>query len=236
MTEHLGPMLAALPLWYMAFVLSATCHEAAHALVAYRGGDSTAYLGGQVTLDPRPHIKREPIGMIALPLVSFFLQHGDWMIGWASAPYNPYWANRYPRRAFAMSMAGPAANFALVALFLLIHNILVWQGWTGTPTGAIPFVYEGGQPFVDMLAGFCLLMVLLNTILGVFNLIPVPPLDGFSVFGILLTREQYQQVSDFVRQWWILGLLVAWHLFGLFFVHVRALFRLFIARPAMDLG
>jgi hypothetical protein len=96
--------------WYMVFLFSVTLHEAAHAWAAQRGGDPTAYLGGQVSLDPRPHIRREPFGMVILPL--FTAITSGWPIGYASTPYDPVWALNHPRRAAWMSLAGPAANFA----------------------------------------------------------------------------------------------------------------------------
>ena len=102
--------LALFPVWYAAFLLSLTCHEAGHAWVARRGGDDTAYLSGQVSLNPWPHIRREPIGTILVPLVTYFTGTSRWMMGWASAPYDPRWEDRHPRRAAAMSAAGPAAN------------------------------------------------------------------------------------------------------------------------------
>jgi len=80
--------------WYLAFLFSTTLHEASHALVALKLGDDTAHRGGQVTLDPIPHIQREPVGMVVVPIVSYLL--GGWMIGWASAPYDPEWAGRNP--------------------------------------------------------------------------------------------------------------------------------------------
>ncbi len=95
-------------LWYLAFVVSVTCHEAAHAYAALRGGDTTAYLGGQVSLDPEPHIRRSPIGMVVMPILSIF--YTGWPMGFASAPFDPAWADRYPRRAALMSLAGPAAT------------------------------------------------------------------------------------------------------------------------------
>src|SRR4051812_6354787 len=92
--------LEGLFIWYVIFLLSLTIHEAAHALVALWGGDDTAYRGGQVTLNPWPHIRREPMGMVFMPLLTYFVS--GWMIGWASAPYNPIWGMRYPRRQAAM--------------------------------------------------------------------------------------------------------------------------------------
>ena len=77
-------MPADLIAWYAVFVLSATAHEAAHALAAYVGGDPTAYHAGQVSLNPLPHIQREPFGMVLLPLVALF--SAGWCLGYASTP------------------------------------------------------------------------------------------------------------------------------------------------------
>ncbi|HLH31910.1 MAG TPA: site-2 protease family protein, partial [Terriglobia bacterium] len=101
-------------IWYVVFLFSTTCHEASHSLAAKLGGDPTAFHGGQVTLNPIPHMRREPFGMLIVPLLSFVL--GGWMIGWASAPYDPFWQARYPRRAAWMSLAGPGANFVLMLI------------------------------------------------------------------------------------------------------------------------
>src|SRR5215470_15270748 len=97
---------------FVAFLFSTTCHEASHALVAKLGGDETAAQGGQVTLNPVPHIRREPWGMVVFPILSFLFTQS--MIGWASAPFDPEWERRYPRRAAWMALAGPAANFTLM--------------------------------------------------------------------------------------------------------------------------
>ena len=88
---------------YVVFLLSTTCHEAAHALVAKWGGDTTALEGGQVSLNPLPHIRREPFGMVVMPLLGIATMTG--LIGWASAPYNPEWAQKHPKRA-ALDVAG----------------------------------------------------------------------------------------------------------------------------------
>ena len=110
--------------WFLAFLFSTTVHEAMHALVAWKGGDPTAYHGGQVSLSPIPHIKREPIGMLVVPLVTSLTQ--GWAMGWASAPYDPLWAERHPQRAALMAAAGPAGNFmiALVAFAGLRAGLL----------------------------------------------------------------------------------------------------------------
>ena len=110
--------LPILGLWYAVFLLSLTCHEAAHAFVAWRGGDPTAYEAGQVSLSPWPHIRREPWGTVLIPLITFLMYAGSgsaWMMGWASAPYDPSWERRHPRRAALMAAAGPAANLVLAS-------------------------------------------------------------------------------------------------------------------------
>src|SRR5713101_4658250 len=120
--------------WYLVFLFSTSCHEAAHAWTAHRLGDDTAYRGGQVTLNPAPHIKREPFGMVIVPLFSYFM--GGWMIGWASAPYNPEWALRYPRRSALMAMAGPAANLVLVLLAAILMRVGFEWGVFAQPSHA----------------------------------------------------------------------------------------------------
>jgi Zn-dependent protease len=155
---------------YLAFLFSTTCHEAAHALLALRGGDRTAYLGGHVTLDPTPHIKREPFGMVVAPIAGYFLSGG--MIGWASVPFDPLWARRHPRRAALMALAGPATNFLLAILALIALKLLRDSGTLS------------GVAFNSVMGGVSMLlyaMVQLNILLGIFNLIPFPPLDGATV-------------------------------------------------------
>src|SRR5690242_13139999 len=85
---------------YAAFVISFTFHEAAHAWSAWKLGDKTAYEAGQVSLNPWVHMRRSPIGTMLMPFLSFhFLRE---IIGWASAPYNAAWAERWPKRHFIM--------------------------------------------------------------------------------------------------------------------------------------
>ena len=120
----MDPAIASGFIWFVAFLFSTTVHEAMHALVAWKGGDPTAYHGGQVSLSPIPHIKREPIGMLVVPLLTSLTQ--GWAMGWASAPYDPLWAERHPQRAALMAAAGPAGNFmiALVAFAGLRAGLL----------------------------------------------------------------------------------------------------------------
>jgi Zn-dependent protease len=183
--------------WYVAFVLSTTVHEAAHALVAYLGGDLTAYEGGQVSLSPLPHMQREPVGMIVMPLVSLFL--GGWALGWASTPYDPYWEQRHPKRAALMAAAGPAANLLIALLALLALRIGLESGLFYPPDAArysTSFLVAAADPFAQNVGRFLGILLVLNSILCVFNLIPVPPLDGSGVLGLILPPERVARIKE----------------------------------------
>lgn len=207
-------LLAKLPLWLAAFLLSLTCHEAAHALAGKFGGDSTA--AAQVTLDPLPHIRREPFGAIVVPILSFFLQGGGWMIGWASAPYDPHWASRHPRRAAGMAAAGPAANFALALLAALAIRIGIAAGYFMLPAGGLTLETLAVAPegVAQGLALFLSVLFSINLILGCFNLIPLPPLDGYAIVPIVLNdRMRDKWFGIFSGGGALMGLIIAWVLF-----------------------
>jgi len=170
---------------YLMFVFSTTCHEAAHAFVARWGGDDTAYALGHVTLDPMPHIVRSPWGMVVAPLVGLYSM--GWPLGWASVPYDPHWGQRHPLRRAAMSLAGPGANFAIALTSIVTLRVLIASGvyhlnGTGVHSG---FVFlNDGVPSNSPLAALAFLLsklFTLNLLLGVFNLMPLPPLDGAGV-------------------------------------------------------
>ena len=207
-------LLAKLPLWLAAFLLSLTCHEAAHALAGRFGGDSTA--AAQVTLDPLPHIRREPFGTLVVPILSFFLQGGGWMIGWASAPYDPTWANRHPRRAAVMAAAGPAANFGLSLLSALAIRVGIATGYFTLPSGGITLETLAVAPsgVAEGLAIFLSVLFSINLILGCFNLIPVPPLDGYAIVPLVLNdRMRDKWFGLFSGGGALMGLIIAWVLF-----------------------
>jgi Zn-dependent protease len=213
--------IALFPLWYVAFLLSLTCHEAAHALVAKWGGDPTAYYSGQVTLNPLPHVQREMFGTIAVPAITFLLN--GWMLGWGSAPYDPYWEQRHPRRASWMALAGPVANFILVAVAAVaIHAGLAAGIFRPLESIAFSHVVSGTSDLADGFARFASLMFSLNLLLGCFNLLPVAPLDGHSVVGLLLPEDTYIRWLEFIRQPMpsLIGLVAAWQFFGHLFMPV----------------
>ena len=215
-----------LPMWFVAFLLSTTCHEAAHALVAKIGGDPTAAHGGQVSIDPIPHIRREPVGMIVVPLISFFLMRGSWMIGWASAPYDPFWASRHPRRAAWMAAAGPGANLALVLISAALIHGGIAGGWLSQPSTADhTHIVVDAAGEANVITLFLSILFTLNLILFLFNLLPVPPLDGQAAIGLFMREDTARRWNEVSRSggFAILGLLIAWAVFGRVFGYVFVL-------------
>lgn len=210
------PDIASALVYYLVFLYSATVHEAAHAWAAKRGGDLTAYHGGQVSLDPRPHIKREPFGMVILPLISVFLS--GWPLGFASAPFDPHWAHRYPKRAALMALAGPASNLVMVVLAAVAIRAGIAAGVFVVPpsvgfdrlaTGVEAGLWPG-------LAFFLSVTFSLNLVLMALNLLPLPPLDGSAAIPLFLSDAATDRYQDFLARnpglGWI-GILIAWQVF-----------------------
>jgi Zn-dependent protease len=186
-------------IWYAVFLFSTVCHEAAHAWSALKLGDDTAYRGGQVSLNPVPHIRREFAGMVVVPILAWFL--GGWIMGWASAPYDPVWARNYPRRAALMALAGPATNLLLVlAAALLIRLGVEWNIFTAPFTLNPSRLTDAVNPGVfDVVAKILSVTLSLNLLLCVFNLLPVPPLDGSNAMLLFLPQNAVGRYYDALR-------------------------------------
>lgn len=160
--------LSGLVLKLPALLLAVTVHELAHALVADRLGDSTARRLGRITLNPLPHI--DPLGALAFVLAGF---------GWAKpVPVNPQ-NFRHPVRDMAwVAVAGPVSNFVVAFVALVAVRLL------GQVGGAFPFVAEP-------LGGVLFWAYVFNLALGIFNLIPLPPLDGGHFLPYLFPRASW---------------------------------------------
>jgi len=204
-------------IWYAVFLFTLTFHEGAHALVAYWGGDDTAYHGGQVTLNPIPHIRREPFGTILFPILTFFTN--GWMMGWASTPYDRYWGQRHPGRLAAMSAAGPAANLVLATVAFVVLKALLAAGYFAPPSHvSFSHMVEPASAAGSLGAGFALLLSValnLNVLLCLFNLIPLPPLDGAGVVQGLMPGTAGGALAQMAGNpmFSIVGMLVAWRVF-----------------------
>jgi Zn-dependent protease len=169
---------------FVVLILSLSFHEAAHAWTADRLGDPTARHLGRLTLNPLAHI--DWIGTVLFPLIAMF--SGLPLIGWAK-PVPVSWANlKSPRRDFAVvALAGPVSNLILALAGSLVLRLMV----------------AGGQDGLSLGMMFVTNFIRLNVLLAVFNLIPVPPLDGGNVLmGIV--PEAVARLIDRLRPFGIL--------------------------------
>jgi Zn-dependent protease len=175
---------------FVVLIFSVVVHEVSHAWMAYRKGDPTAFLAGRLTLNPVPHL--DPIGSIVLPL--FGILSGAPVIGWARpVPVNPA-RLRHPREDhFWVTLAGPASNFTLAVGFTFLYAIALTLGVS--------------NPLVHNLLVLCIYGILINCILGFFNLLPVPPLDGSWIFGHLFPQTVGRLVAT-ARQFGFIILIV----------------------------
>ncbi|MBK8432063.1 MAG: site-2 protease family protein [Chloroflexi bacterium] len=173
---------------YLSFLMVAffafAYHEFAHAWVADRLGDPTPRANGRLTLNPIPHI--DATGFILLALFGF---------GWASTPVSPHLLRGNPRQSYAMvAVAGPLANLVMALLFALAFRLSIMLSLN-----------------IDWVYTFLNIGVWLNCLLMIFNLLPVPPLDGFSILLGILPSEMAYQLAP-LRQY---GMLV---FLGIFFI------------------
>ncbi len=161
------------------FLLAITVHEFTHGYVAYRFGDPTAKMSGRLTFNPLSHL--DPIGTLALVLTQ--------MIGWAKpVPVNPrYLAN--PRSDMLwISLGGPAANLlTAVILAMGLHFMDYFFGYS---------MLRGSSDYILQPLRYIIFFgIQINIVLAIFNLIPVPPLDGFSVLAGILPRKYAYQLE-----------------------------------------
>jgi Zn-dependent protease len=154
-------------------VESIVLHEVAHGYVAGLFGDPTARRLGRISFNPIPHI--DPVWTIAIPAIAFFLSGGSFIIGGAKpVPVNPRNYRRPVLGDICVSAAGVAVNFLIAVIMILLINIAFFA--SGTPAGALVITVM-------------LQVALLNIVLALFNLIPIPPLDGSHLFKYLLPRS-----------------------------------------------
>lgn len=206
--------LSEILIWYCVFLFSTTLHEASHAWTALRFGDPTAYLGGQVSLDPRPHIQREPVGMVVLPLLSLFLM--GWPFGYASAPYDPVWASRNHKKAAWMALAGPASNLLLVIIAMIFIRIAVNFGiFTFPESFSFSSIVLASNSNYSTAALFISIFFSLNLLLAVLNCLPLPPLDGSEIISLFLKPSQAMKYQAFINNpaYSLMGLFIAWQIF-----------------------
>jgi Zn-dependent protease len=194
-------------------LFSVIIHEIAHGWMALRLGDPTAKAMGRLTLNPIPHI--DLVGSILVPMFSLFVA-GRVFIAWAKpVPVNPMNFSNYRRDDILVSIVGPISNL-LVALGCAVMYIIVVL---------IGQIVPVSDPITEEIFGFLFKMfvggITLNVVLAVFNLIPIPPLDGSHVVAALLPNdlsEQYQRIGFFGI--FLILILMRWQPFSMLFSNI----------------
>ncbi|OHA64722.1 MAG: hypothetical protein A2940_01945 [Candidatus Wildermuthbacteria bacterium RIFCSPLOWO2_01_FULL_48_29] len=198
-------------LFYLVILLmSVILHEVAHGYTALSLGDSTAKQAGRLTINPIPHI--DPIGSVAVPLL-LVLFSSPFLFGWAKpVPVNPYNFRDKKYGSAKVSFAGPGANLAIAIFFGLLLRFF------GAPLAEI-------SPALIELFGQ---IVLLNLVLAIFNLLPIPPLDGSHVLFDFLPRS-LDVVRQFLLQYGLFILLFfIFFLFRFLTIPIEWFFRLIV--------
>jgi Zn-dependent protease len=178
---------------YVVLLFSLSVHESAHAWMALRMGDTTAQSLGRITLNPLAHI--DPIGTVLMPLLQVFAS-GIPLLAWAKpTPVQPrnFKPGYFRRGQILVAGAGPVSNFVLAIFFTALFFVAVRAGLDPYQRGPLPTLLRVG--------------VTMNVILGVFNLIPLPPLDGSWIASWGLPRPlaaQYDRIMEPYGQWILL--------------------------------
>lgn len=166
-------------------IMSVVIHEVAHGYAALALGDQTAKYQGRLTLNPLKHL--EPFGSVILPTLSYMM--GGFVIGWAKpVPYNPY--NLKPGRwsEAQVALAGPVANLFLASTFGLLLRV-------------------GGEYVTPAFVSVSAVIILINITLAVFNLVPIPPLDGSKLLFAFFP-EKFSQIRAFFEQYGFVLLII----------------------------
>lgn len=178
--------------YFIIIIPSAIIHEYAHGWMANQLGDPTARYAGRLTLDPRAHI--DMWGTILMPLGLFILTGGRFLFAYAKpVPYNPYNLRSQKWGPVWVGLAGPLANFLLALAFALVYRMF---------------------PTADA-AQFFAIIVMANVTLMIFNLLPIPPLDGSKLLYALLPASAYKVRSFLDRYGFVILLFFVFFLFDL---------------------
>lgn len=191
-------------------IFSVIAHEVSHGYMAQYLGDPTARLAGRLTLNPIKHI--DPIGSILIPLVTVILP-GEFVFGWAKpVPYNPYNLRDQKWGDAKVSVVGPLTNFGIAFIFAMI----------------LRFAFsELSAPMIDLINT----IIIINIVLGVFNLVPIPPLDGSKVLMNVLPYR-YRYVFDYLERYaFLIVLIFVFFFWDILYPVIGSIYQLFVGAP-----
>lgn len=178
----------------LSFLIAIIAHEYSHGWVAEKLGDPTARMAGRLSFNPIVHI--DPAGSIIVPIMILIMSGGTMMFGWAKpVPVNYYNLNNPQKDMPKVAFAGAAANFSIAtcaALLLRFGGIL--------PFEIVTLVRAGYASSMNPFLVFLAYLIFINLLLGIFNLIPIPPLDGSQILQAYLPRDlawQYKKIEPY---------------------------------------
>ncbi len=184
----------------LVLLFSVMIHEVSHGLAAFKLGDNTAKDQGRLTLNPMKHL--DPFGSIVLPIMLFVISGGSFVLGWAKpVPYNPFNLKNPKLGSGIIGAVGPLSNLIVAIVFGIILRLIF-------PLISIP-VFSS----LIILLNF---VVYINVLLAIFNLVPLPPLDGSGILFALLPNK-FHKVQEFLMQYGF-WLLIIFIFFGFQFI------------------
>ena len=189
--SFLQQLIVVIPGLYLGVVL----HEVAHGYIAYRNGDPTAKNMGRLSLNPIVHI--DLYGSILLPLVLVLIKSGI-IFGYAKpVPINPSYFRNYRKGIRYSSIAGPATNFIMAFILGIIYSLMIYiLKVSGTPINEIMSSSSVGNHILQIVFSMVYFAIRINIILGIFNFIPIPPLDGANILATFLPgNAMYKYLS-----------------------------------------
>ncbi|HOV88903.1 MAG TPA: site-2 protease family protein [Candidatus Paceibacterota bacterium] len=192
-------------------LFSVILHEVSHGYTAYILGDDTAKVNGRLTLNPLPHL--DLWGSFLFPMISYFISGGTFIFGWAKpVPFNPLKLKKPKRDIGLVGLAGPLANLFVALCFSIIIRLAHIFNWA----------------FLTPLFTFFSIIIYLNILLAIFNLVPIPPLDGSRVIYSLLPRKWEKFYWSLERFGFILVMIFVLFGFQLIVPLIDSLFTLFV--------